>query len=281
MPTLPRLAYLVASIVIALVSVVLVVRWKRAGRAGWGALVFVVMGVTPLVYQGLVYAQLVRETYIRFTHPLATLLPAAMTLLLLWRLSLLPARMTRARRALVWFFTTLAALAAALAVAEPELGKPLDRMTILLLIDRSRSIDLVPGADARIASELRVAEKGMRDDDRIGTVVFAADAITEDPPRPHSDLPPPQRVELGRDGTNVEAAIRRALAELPSDSAPRIVLVTDGVQTRGDALAAAAAAVAADVPIDVVPLDQKTFPDVRIVSVRAPSYANEGEPLDL
>ena len=281
MPALPRLAYLVASVVIAIISVVLVVRWKRAGRAGWGALVFVVMGVTPLVYQGLVYAQIVRETYIRFTHPLATLLPAAMTLILLWRLSLLPARMTRTRRALVWFFTTLAALAAALAVAEPELGKPLDRMTILLLIDRSRSIDLVPGADARLASELRVAEKGMRDDDRIGTVVFAADAITEDPPRPHSDLPPPQRVELGRDGTNIEAAIRRALAELPSDAAPRIVLVSDGVQTRGDALAAAAAAVAADVPIDVVPLDQKTFPDVRVVSVRAPSYANEGEPLDL
>ncbi len=281
MPPLPRLAYLILGVVLTIVSVALVVRWRREKRAGYPALFLLALGLAPLIYQGLVHAQLIRETYIRFGHPLATLLPPLVTLLLTWRLSLLPTRMSRARRALVWFLTTVAALAAALCVGEPELGKPLDRMTILLLIDRSRSIDLVPGADERIASELRVAEKGMHDDDRIGTVVFAADAVTEDPPRPKSDLPPPQRVELGRDGTNLEAAIRRALAELPSDTAPRLVLVTDGVQTRGDALGAAAAAVAADVPIDIVPLDQKTFPDVRVVSVRAPSYANENEPMDI
>ncbi len=278
---IPRFAYLVLGIVLTIASVALVARWRKEKRAGWPVMGLIVLGLAPLIYQGLVHAQLIRETYVRFGHPLATLLPPLVTLLLAWRLSLLPTRMSRARRGLVWFLTTIAALAAALAVGEPELGKPLDRMTILLLIDRSRSIDLVPGADERIASELRLAEKGMHDDDRIGTVVFASDAITEDPPRPKSDLPPPQRVELGRDGTNVEAAIRRALAELPSDTAPRLVLVTDGVQTRGDALGAAAAAVAADVPVDVVPLDQKTFPDVRVVSVRAPSYANENEPMDI
>src|SRR6185437_10541097 len=152
---------------------------------------------------------------------------------------------------------------------------------IIMMVDRSRSIDLVPMADARVASELRLAEKGMHDDDRIGTVAFASEALVEDPPRPKSDLPPPQRVTLGRDGTNLEAAVRRALAELPADTASRLVLMSDGVQTRGDVLAAAAAAVAADVPIDVVPLDQKSFDDVRVVSVRAPSHADEGEAIDL
>ena len=36
------------------------------------------------------------------------------------------------------------------------------------------------------------------------------------------------------------SAIRRAIVELPADAVGRIVLVSDGVQTRGDALAAAA-----------------------------------------
>ncbi|HEY1958833.1 MAG TPA: VWA domain-containing protein [Polyangiaceae bacterium] len=252
----------------------------RKGRY-FGTILLGVAAVAPLVYQGLVQAQLIHETYIRFGHPMAVVAVAAIALFLAWRLSLLPARITRARRSLIVLFTSLAGLAAALAITEPELGRPLDRMTIIMMIDRSRSVDLVPMADARVASELRLAEKGMHDDDRIGTVAFASEALVEDPPRPKSDLPPPQRVQLGRDGTNLEAAVRRALAELPADTASRLVLISDGVQTRGDILSAAAAAVAADVPIDVVPLDQKTFDDVRVVSVRAPSHADEGEALDL
>ena len=150
-----------------------------------------------------------------------------------------------------------------------------------MTLDRSRSVDLVPGADGRVRSELVVAEKSMRSDDRIGTVVFAATAAAEDPPRPRTEAAPPQRVEVGRDATNIESAIRRALAELPPDAAGRIVLVTDGVQTRGDALAGASAAVASDVPIDVVVLDQKLVPDVRLVGVRAPPRTDVGEPFEL
>lgn len=273
----------------AVVFVGFAVRLLRAGRATpgggrapvLGALFACAVALAALVYQGLVQAQLVRETHVRFGHPLGIVAVGAFALFLTWRLLRLPARMTRARRALVVSFVSLSGLAAALAATEPELGRPLDRMTVIMMIDRSRSIDLVPRADARVAAELRLAEKGMHEDDRIGTVAFAAEALVEDPPRPKSHLPPPQRVELGRDGTNLEAAVRRALAELPADTASRLVLLSDGVETRGDVLAAAAAAVAADVPIDVVPLDQKTFADVRVVSVRAPAHADEGEAIDL
>src|SRR5262249_42735438 len=149
---------------------------------------------------------------------------------LAYRMAALPLRMGRVRRALVIAFASTAVLGAAIAAADPEIGRPLDRLTVLVAVDRSRSIDLVPGAGARVRTELKVAERGMRDDDRVGTIVFGAEAATEDPPRPRSDLPPPQRVEVGRDGTDLEAAIRRGLAELPADTAGRVVLVTDGVQ---------------------------------------------------
>src|SRR4029079_8496245 len=122
---------------------------------------------------------------------------------------------------------------------------------------------------------------GMREDDRIATIVFASDAATEDPPRPKSQLGAPQRIVLGRDGTDIAAGLRRALAEVPPDSAARIVLLTDGVATRGDTMAAAAAAGAAGIPVDVVPLEQRAVPDVRVVALRAPPRADEGEALDL
>ncbi len=274
--------WMLAAAVMFLALTVRLARSLRARKAPIGGVVALgVAAIAPLVYQGLVQAQLIHETYIRFGHPLWVVGVTGVAFFLAWRLSLLPGRITRGRRALIVFFASVAGLAAALAVTEPELGRPLDRMTVIMMLDRSRSVDLVPMADARVAAELRLAEKGMHDDDRIGTVAFASDALVEDPPRPKSDLPPPQRVQLGRDGTNLEAAVRRALAELPADTASRLVLVSDGVQTRGDVLSAAAAAVAADVPIDVVPLDQKTFDDVRVVSVRSPSHADEGEALDL
>lgn len=281
MPSLARVAYLAAAIALVAFVVVAAIRGRKRGTFRTSGVIVVALSLAPLLYQGLVHVGLLRETYVRFFHPEALFVCAAGGVLLGWRLSQLPGRMSKLRRGLVTGLSSFAMIAATLAVAEPELGRPLDRMTIVVAIDRSRSIDLVPGAEARMRAELSIAEKGMRADDRIGTVVFGAEAATEDPPRPKSDLPPPQRVEIGRDGTDLEAAVRRAIAELPPDSASRIVLVSDGVQTRGDALAAGAAAVAADVPIDVVILDQKVVSDVRVVTVRAPPRADEGEPIDL
>jgi Ca-activated chloride channel family protein len=259
-------------------------RWaiRRAAlhrrRVLFGAVIVAALG--PL-YVGLVWAGLVPDSYLRLARPWALVLGLAAVGFIAVRLSRLSTRQTTARAALSDLFATAAALIAALAASGPEIGRPLDRLTILIAADRSRSIDLVPSADQRVRQELNVAELGMKEDDRIGTIAFAADAATEDPPRPKSQLPTPQRVAIGRDGTDLAAAIRRSLAEVPSDSAARIVLVTDGVATRGDTMSAAAAAVAAQIPIDVLPLEQRLVPDVRVVSVRAPARADRGEAFDL
>ncbi|WP_394850706.1 VWA domain-containing protein [Pendulispora brunnea] len=252
-----------------------------AAKVGKSAIAIAVLAALPLPYVWLAHAGVIRETYVRFGVPFALWFVLAGGAFVAWRLAKLPARMGGGRRQLVTWLVAASILGALVAVAEPELGRPLDRTTLIVALDRSRSIDLVSAAEKRMTSELELAERGMHDDDRIGVVAFAADAQTEDPPRPKSDAPPPQRANVGRDGTDLAGAIRRSLAELPADTAGRIVLMTDGVQTRGDALAASALAVAANVPIDVVPLDQRVIPDVRVVSVRAPVRADEGEPLDL
>ncbi len=217
----------------------------------------------------------------RLERPFLAVPAFALVIIAIVRLERLSSRSARLRRSLTELFAVFTLGCAALGVTGLELGRPLDRLGVIIAIDRSRSIDLVPGADARIAAELRVAELGMRDEDRVGTVAFGATAAVEDPLRPRSRLPAPQRAEVGRDGTDIGAAIRHALGELPADSAGRVVVLTDGVATRGDALGAALAAVAAGVPVDAVPLDQASVPDVRLVAVRMPSRANEGEPLEL
>ncbi|RYE94044.1 MAG: VWA domain-containing protein, partial [Myxococcales bacterium] len=240
-----------------------------------------VAGWLPLLYVELVWVRAIAERHLRIERPALALVAAAALTVVCLRLGQLSPRMHRTRRWLTEALLVTAALASALATLGLELGRPLDRMTVILAVDRSRSIDMVSDAEARLRAELTVAERGMGERDRLGVVAFAAEARTEDPPRPRTSAPSPQRVEVGRDATDLAGAIRRALAELPSDTAARVVLLSDGVATRGDALQAAAAAVAAGVPIDVVPLDQRTMPDVRVVSLRMPPRASENEPLEL
>jgi uncharacterized membrane protein len=240
-----------------------------------------VLAAIPVLYLGLIWCRLLAEHYIRFERPLFALPAAVVVIAVAHRLLSLSARQGAWRRALTELLMMLSALAAMLAMLGTELGKPLDRLAILVAVDQSRSIDLVPDAAMQIKGQLQAAEVGMRDDDRIGTIAFAAEAAIEDPLRPRTRLPAPQKVELGRDGTDIGAAIRRALAEVPPDAAARIVVMSDGVSTRGDPLDAAAAAVAAGIPVDVVPLDQAKVADVRVVALRMPPRASEGETIEM
>ncbi len=254
-------------------------------KARWGAptftLVVGILGLAPLAYTGLVGLGLVRETWARIGSPWALYPGAALVLFAAARLGRLAERMGRTRRSAVQWLSSSALLLGVLASADLEIGRPKDALTVLVLVDRSRSMDLVPSADARIAAELRAAEESMQKEDRIGVVAFAAEAKTEDPPRPKAKLSSAERVALGRDATDLETALRRAIAELPDDTAGRVVVLSDGVETRGDALAAAALAVTKEVPIDVLPLEQQKQANVRVVSVRAPTRADEHEPIDL
>lgn len=238
------------------------------------------VGLTPALVFALEWFS-IAVPYVRLTRPI---LAVPLGLLLFWlttRIRRFSLRRTRMRALGMALLTGVSALACAFAVIGVELGQKLDRLAVIVAIDRSRSIDLVPGAQGRIEQEIRVAEQGMRSGDRIGTLAFAAEAVVEDPLRERAHPPAPQRAEIARDGSDLGLAIRRALSEIPPDSAARIVLLSDGVSTRGDALGEAALAAAAGVPIDAVPLDQRRLQDIRVVAVSAGGRASEGEAIDL
>jgi uncharacterized membrane protein len=276
------LPYLALALTLAAGVALLVLGSRRLGLGRRPVLLATaVLAWAPLLYVELVWMRAFPDRFLRVERPWGAVLAAVAVSYVVLRMLSLPGKMHRVRRALVEGLVGASALAAALATMGLEFGHALDRLTVLVAIDRSRSMDLVPGLEGRMKGELLVVERGMRDDDRVGLVAFGAEALVEDPPRPRSNTSSAQRVEVGRDATDLASAIRRGLAELPSDSAARVVLVTDGVATRGDTLQAAAAAVAAEVPIDVVPLDQRVVPDVRVVALRAPSRADEREPIEL
>src|SRR5690606_13962418 len=71
------------------------------------------------------------------------------------------------------------------------------------------------------------------------------------------------------------SAIDVAVASIPPFYVPRIVLLSDGNETAGDALLAAATA---GVPIDTVGLPVSDEPEVQVSSVSVPAQVRQGEP---
>jgi len=201
--------------------------------------------------------------------------------LVAWRLGHLPRAHGGARRRIVQVLMALGVLCAALALGELEWGTRRDRLAVVFALDRSRSVERAADAGAaRALAGIRKVIKEMQPDDRAGFVVFGAEAATEVVPAPapvigavHASIP--------RDATDLSAAIRRALGDLPADFAGRIVLVSDGVETRGDALAAATLAAARGVTIDVLPVERAPAPEVAVEQVRLPERADPREPLAL
>src|SRR5262245_44504133 len=164
-------------------------------------------------------------------------------------------------RRLVFRFAWLALLV--LALAGPTVTRRLDRQAIVFVLDGSAST-----AGARDAAEgaVRAGLDQKRDDDRVGVVQAAAGARVEEPP---SERPLFTRLaaSLPSDGSDLAAGLRLAGALLPSGYAGRVVLLSDGQQTVGDAVAAARELAARDVRVDVLPLGGTAQPDLRVEAI--------------
>ena len=78
-----------------------------------------------------------------------------------------------------------------------------------------------------------------------------------------------------RDGTNLAAAIEAAAGLMPLGYVPQIVLLTDGNQTDGDAVAAA---LRSRIPVTTIPLPARAEPEVQVSAVEVPAEVREGEP---
>lgn len=154
---------------------------------------------------------------------------------------------------------------------------------VVFVVDRSASV-AAPEKDRTLQLMGRAASF-LRKQDEAGVVVFAKDALIEQPLKRGLAVADIQSTPAVTD-TNIEQGLNQALAMLAArpESRRKIVLISDGNQTAGDAAKAAGAAAAQRTVVDVAPL--RTFvetggPRIRIEEVRGPEQVRLGEPFDL
>ena len=168
-------------------------------------------------------------------------------------------------------------------LARPAVTRTHDRLTVLIVVDRSRSVpeaywnaDDPNAVPAWLAKAL--AAKGPGD---LVAVIDAAEAVhIVRLPSTAADVPK-RSVDLTGEETRLAAGVQMALAIAPGDSAVRIVLITDGNETSGDLRAVARVAAANGIPIDVLPLGYRYDNEVIFRRLVAPARARSHDTVAL
>lgn len=165
-----------------------------------------------------------------------------------------------------------------LSLAGMEIVRSGNELAVVFLVDVSDSMS--PAAVSAEMDYLRQALAAMGPDDQAAIVLFGADALVERPMRPGAELGQITSVPVTNQ-TNLAEAIRLGLALFPPGAARRMLILSDGVQTSGDALAAARLAAASGVQIVVVPFVTGISAEALVAQVDAPARLRPGEQFDL
>ncbi len=210
----------------------------------------------------------------------------------------------------------------ALSLAGLALLSSTQQQFVIFAIDQSLSVDSGDTDSQPAAGESRTSPKPSQVDDFLDRALAAeglnehkvmflpfalqAGSLTKDKPKAryegNNGTTNPSATEsdsIDRNSTDIAAAIRSAAGAMPPDYVPRIILLTDGNQTSGDALQAAlgtASLISADsgrqqrsadrskaaasnlIPIDTVPLKVRDDNEVQVAAVEVPAQVREGEP---
>ncbi len=164
-----------------------------------------------------------------------------------------------------------------LSFLRPVVPRWADRLNAMFLLDVSDSVSLAAREQAYLFAAQALA--GMQKGDQAGLIVFGQEAVVDQPLSPKPRLERPQATVPGR-GTDLAQAIQLALAMLPAGQANRLVLLTDGRQNAGNALAAAQAAKDAGADVHYVPTPLTFSQEVVVESMLLPQEVKFGEPFD-
>ena len=181
------------------------------------------------------------------------------------------------RRADAWALSGRAAslLVLAWALTQPQFPRWIDRQNVFFLLDGSDSVSLAAQETGFrfVASAL----PGMRPGDRAGLISFGADPQLVEPLRAKPTFRRPTAPADPR-ATNIARAIQLALASFPRGEANRLVLLSDGRENAGRALAAAQTAKDAGVPIYYKALNLTFSQEVIAEQLVLPTEVKFGEP---
>lgn len=214
---------------------------------------------------------------LRFEQPLVLL--GLLLLPLLVVVALFHAeRSVRGRRIAASVVRLLLVASALIALAGPTIVRESDRLATIFLVDASDSVG--PNGVAAARDFIKASLATMPNGDIAGIVVFGDNALVERSLSEDPQLGP--ILSKPRTGySDLAGAVRLGLALFPEGSARRLVLISDGQETKGDLGAAAAAAAASGVEISTRTLATATGNETLVSDLRAPARAREGEVVDL
>jgi uncharacterized membrane protein len=196
---------------------------------------------------------------------------------------LLAWRSRRSEEAWKWWSSlalrTLVVLLLVGAIAQPSFVQRGESLTTVFVLDRSRSIPAPLLERSRDFAQALVAGK-REPEDRVGAVTVGREAEILSQPDARSIIADEEH-SGDRDGSNLAAGIRQALSILPPDTAKRIVILSDGNENIGNALAEADVAKANGIPIDVVPIEFESPNEVVFENLKAPARARPGQTAEL
>jgi uncharacterized membrane protein len=210
----------------------------------------------------------------QFTHPsylLCLPLGLAVVVWLVWKSDV---QIDPWRRWTAFALRVVILTALALAIAGLQWLRPQEGMNVFFALDRS---DSVPSTQQEMARQYvnRVTLEKKRPD-AAGLLVFGTEAAIEFNANPAVDVKKIQAV-VPTERTDLAAAIRLGTAAFPERGQKRLVLISDGNENVGDALAAVQAARPLGVSVDVLPLGVRRSNDVAVQKLGLPARVKEGQ----
>lgn len=166
-----------------------------------------------------------------------------------------------------------------LAIGGLQLVRAVEKQSVVFLVDVSDSVG-TEMQEAQLAY-IQEAISNKPTDDEWAVVVFGADVAPERAFNTLTEAPPNLRSQVLTGNTNIAEAIQTAIAIFPADARRRIIILSDGQETIGDAEAKARLAEAAGIEISYVPFFRQQMADVRIIDLEAPSRVIESQDFDL
>jgi len=184
----------------------------------------------------------------------------------------------RTRRIAAMVLRTLAIVLLSVLLARPTLTERDERLTVIAVVDRSKSVS--PELQAAGLGFLAEAMSHKPPGDQLALIDIAEAASISRLPASVLEIPK-RNIALTGGQSLLASGVQMAMAIAPPNTAVRILLVSDGNETEGDLKEAARIAAANGIPIDVLPLSYRHEREVIFQRLAAPSRARSGQTVAL
>ncbi len=179
-----------------------------------------------------------------------------------------------------------------LSVADLQYLKTDDKLAVMFLADISDSIS--EDGLTKSTEYINEALESRSGNQQVGVIAFTDKAKILQAAHLENQRSSEEKLDLAEtkqtwidtdedaaDTTNIAQAIETAWSVFPANANKRIVLITDGIETQGDAIHTGLRGKEFGIQIDTVPIYPSDDPEVMVQRIDAPAQVKQGAPFNL